>query len=546
MKKVFYAFLFMLFGAFTQQLVAQCMPDSSFTSPGIYPATLPNTCVDAFYETVITIVVPVDTTITNPFPITVPIDSIVLEEVIGMPPGLSYSCAPPSCGFLGGSTACASISGTPTTPGTYPLDLSITVHVNTILGPIAFPDTLPAYYTIEVFPGVAATTSSTPANCAANDGTATVTVTAGTPPYTILWSTGDTTATIDSLVASFYTVNVMDSNGCEFFGSVTVGSLGQGATIDSVSTNIAWDGCGDEDLGLISPLVSGGVPPYSFLWSNGDTTLQADSLSSGSYSLTVTDDNGCSTTQMFEIEAPDPLTVEPTTFDSVSCAGAEDGMIEVGVAGGAGPYEYQWDGLPGETSNAIDNLGPGSYTLIVEDANGCVLTPTYEVFSPDSLLVGLSSMDQSIPGAMDGSAVATPSGGTPPYSYEWNTGGTSDTLSELEAGLYTVVVTDANGCETEAEIEISTLTSVDASWLSDIKMFPNPVSQQLTLQLEWVEMGAYQIEAYSLQGQLIHQEAGTASLRSEHQWEVQDWPSGMYLLHISQGEKRSIHKVMKQ
>jgi hypothetical protein len=547
MKRICIPFLIVLWNALFQQAFAQpCVPDPIYTSPGIYPATLPNACAGEFYEANVTIVVPVDTLITNPIPLTVPIDSIVLLEAIGLPSGLSIACNPGSCGFPGGGAGCVNLSGTPTVGGSYPLDLSIVVYVNLFGTVVPFPDTLLGYYTLSVGDSITVSTTSTPANCAATDGTASVSILGGTAPISILWSTGDTTATIDNLAAGSYSVAVTDAFGCGFSGSVTVGSLGQGATIDSAATVIEWEGCGDEDLGLISPQVTGGTAPYSYLWTNGDTSLVADSLAAGSYTLTVTDSSGCAISQTYEVEAPALIVMNAVRVDSVSCAGAEDGFIEVAVSGGVDPLAFQWEGLTGETTSSLDNVGADTYTLIVEDANGCIDSSSYEVLSPDSLLLSLSGVDQSTPGAADGSAVATPSGGTPPYEYAWNTGGTSDTLSGLEAGVYSVIVTDANGCETEAEIELSTITAVDASWLRTIEVFPNPISQELRIELELAEPGSYQLEVYALQGQLMRREMVSATTRSTHRWEVQEWPAGLYLLQLSHNGKRWTQKLMKQ
>ena len=183
------------------------------------------------------------------------------------------------------ASGCALFSGVPTVADTFDVQIIVSFYVITPIGPLTLTDTLNQSYEIIVHPSPTGTVSVTDATCGSSDGSATVTAAAGIGPYTYEWSNGDTTATADNLSAGNYTVVVFDANGC---GSDTliasVGSAG-GPVVDTATSMTSWSGCSDTGTGTIDLVVSGGSMPYSFLWSNGDTTQDLTNVASGNYTL---------------------------------------------------------------------------------------------------------------------------------------------------------------------------------------------------------------------------------------------------------------------
>ncbi|MEL6630400.1 MAG: SprB repeat-containing protein, partial [Bacteroidota bacterium] len=353
-----------LMSVFQQTQAQSCTPDTSFSATGIYPSTLPTICEGSPYDQTITFVIPADTLLAG-FGL-VDIDSIALNGIIGLPNGLSFSCNPTSCNLPGGASSCVNISGTATDTGTFLLDLNVTFFAK-VGGsfPVTLPFLLEDTLIVTVLPGVEGTTSITAANCGLTDGTATVNVTAGTPPYTYLWSDGQMTATASGLAAGAYTVTVTDSNGCANDFDAVVTSQGGGATIDSAASVLGWAGCAVDALGFVNPNVSGGTAPLAYSWSNGAMTQDIDSLPAGKYTLTVTDNVGCVTVQEYTVSAPDDLVLSSGGQAAVLCAGDATGNATVSATGGVGAYAYSWNTTPVQTTATADNLAAGQYQATV-------------------------------------------------------------------------------------------------------------------------------------------------------------------------------------
>lgn len=293
------------------------------------------------------------------------------------------------------------------------------------------------------------TTSSTNVSCSGgNNGSATVTASSGTSPYTYLWSNGATTSTINNLSAGTYTVTVTDASGCSKTASVTI-TAPPVLTLTANSTNVS---CSGGNNGVATVSASGGTSPYTYAWSNGATTSAINNLSAGIYNITVTDGNGCAKTASVTITAPAAIIVN-TTSTNVTCNGGNTGAATASVSGGVSPYTYAWSN--GAISSTINNLSAGTYTVTVTDANGCVKTGSVTITQPAAIVVNSTSTNISCNGANNGSATVTPSGGTSPYTYSWSNGTTSSTINNLSAGTYNVTVTDAAGCIKTASVTIT-------------------------------------------------------------------------------------------
>lgn len=210
------------------------------------------------------------------------------------------------------------------------------------------------------------------------DGAIFTTITGGTLPYSILWSTGDTIASIDSLCAGTDTIAVVDSNLCLSFDIYTIDEPSE-IVLDS--STVVGVTCGADCDGSVSISISGGTTPYTYAWSNGETTATISDLCAGVYSVTVTDSNGCTYTNSFTVNGPTPIVITLDAINDATCTNTGDGFVEISVTGGTAPYTYQWITETGDTVTSQDLQGAlaGTYILTVFDLNGCALSDTFQL-----------------------------------------------------------------------------------------------------------------------------------------------------------------------
>ncbi len=298
-----------------------------------------------------------------------------------------------------------------------------------------------------------ASTSQTHVSCNGGaDGTASVVANYGTAPYTYLWNpSGQTNSTANNLAAGAYTVLVTDANGCTTIKSTVINE----PTVLTAVANYSNVNCNGASTGSTSVVPGGGTPPYSYLWSSGNTTATANNLPAGPYTVTVTDAHGCTQTATTSITEPTAMSAS-TANTNVTCFGLSNGSATVNVGGGVLPYTYLWN-PSGQTTAIANNIPAGSYTVGIIDANGCTLTTSVVVTEP-ALLTAATSPPTNITcyGFANGSAYVTAGGGTLPYTYLWSPSGqTSQTANNLDAANYTVRVTDANGCSLTSNVLIT-------------------------------------------------------------------------------------------
>jgi len=285
------------------------------------------------------------------------------------------------------------------------------------------------------------------------DGYVTTTTNGGTPPYTYYWSTGETTDAIYNLCPGPYSLTVTDDHGCttSVINTITQPDL---LTLDMDATQVL---CYGECTGEIMTTVAGGTMPYYYYWSDGNTDPNRTGLCADDYWLTVTDDHGCTVSGMVSITQPDALDINAYVTD-VACYGEFTGAIDITVTGGVPPYSYYWTPY-GQTTQNIANLGAGLYCVEVTDAHGCTVTGCWNVTEPaEELTVDATYNHITCYGDCDGFVTSTTNGGTPPYSYYWSTGETTDAIYNLCPGPYSLTVTDDHGCTTSV---INTITQPD-------------------------------------------------------------------------------------
>jgi hypothetical protein len=266
----------------------------------------------------------------------------------------------------------------------------------------------------------------------------------GLAPYNYLWNTSSTDSTISGLGTGNYSVIVTDNNGCKDTASYNL-TQPMALAIDTMIVNGA--NCNLMD-GSLNVSVSGGTMPYSYNWSNGDTTAVADSLAPGTHSVTITDANGCSISVLDSIPEINIPAVS-SVFTNPNCFGEATGSIMTTMTSGTAPFTYIWS--DGDTTPNRTGLFAGYYFLTVTDANGCMVTNVDTLTSPSPILLNFSQVEPTCYDST-GSLTVLPVGGIAPYTYLWNTGDTTQTIDSLPQGNYQVTVTDANGCQEASSV----------------------------------------------------------------------------------------------
>ncbi len=276
-----------------------------------------------------------------------------------------------------------------------------------------------------------------------------ISVNSGTPPYTYMWSNSANTQDITGLAGGNYTVTVTDNNNC----SVSqIFNVGQSTTL-SDSTEVFDATCGQiNGTATIYPI--GGALPYSYLWSTGSTSQTIFGLGSGVYTVTVTDANLCTLIQSVAVGDVGGPEITIDSVVDVSCNGGNNGAIFISVTSGVSPYLYSWSNSA--STQDISGLISGTYSVTVTDQSNCQQFATYVVDQPD-VLNDSAVVNSATCGAANGSITVYPFGGTATYTYVWNTGSTSQTLSGVGSGTYTVTITDANSCSQSSQYFVNSI-----------------------------------------------------------------------------------------
>lgn len=309
-------------------------------------------------------------------------------------------------------------------------------------------------------------------NCnGGSDGTAIISLDNAMEPYTFIWSNDSTTQQVTDLAPGTYTVTATDANGCEIAASVTI-LQPLVLSVNAASTDLTLPNADD---GTASANPTGGTSPYSYEWSNGEMTASIIDLTAGDYIVTITDDHGCTETQTVTVEGFGCIMTISLASVDVSCFGGDDGQATVLPSGGLAPFTYEWSN--GETTPTIGNLTAGIYNILVIDSTNCPANGQISITEPTELVLEITNLVPADCGSDNGTASVTPDGGTPGYSYEWSSGQTDSTATDLAAGIYIITVTDENGCATNIELEIETDNTSDSEP-------PVAIAQNLTIELD--------------------------------------------------------------
>ncbi|WMX16423.1 gliding motility-associated C-terminal domain-containing protein [Aureispira sp. CCB-E] len=385
-------------------------------------------------------------------------DTASTNVIVNQHPSVTISNTPVLCFGTSTGTATANVTGG---GGGYTYTWSNTQTVNPITNlPIgSYQVTVidangcfdSASTTISEPSQVTATISTTAVSChGGTDGTATATVgggTPGVPAYTYDWGTGATaSATSSGQAAGVHTVTISDANGCSITESYTI-TEPSAISFTVSSTSASCNGASD---GSATINASGGVGGFSYAWnSSAQTTATATGLPAGLHCVTVTDGNGCTVDTCIQVNEPAGFSNINFSTINVSCFGGSNGQATISLTGGVGAYTYNWSN--GDNTATATGLDANTHSVTVTDANGCTVTANVIITEPTALQLGFDVDSVQCKNGNDGSVTALVTGGTFPYSYQWDPstgsgGQVTATASNLTVGTYTVTVTDFNGC----------------------------------------------------------------------------------------------------
>jgi hypothetical protein len=343
-----------------------------------------------------------------------------------------------------------------------------------------------------------------------------------------LWDNGVTTKPNNALTSGWHSIVITHPGGCVVTDSVFVPE----PLPIIIDTNIVNNVCFGDSLGSIE-LLNSNYQPVVYNWSNGEISQLVSDLSSGNYSVIVSDARGCIDSLEFLISQPAELLVS-SDVTNVLCNGDANGEIQIQGQGGTGNYTY-WMNQQ-NTSSLNTNLTSGIYSIYITDANNCSSQSlNVTINEPTSLTATLSSTPQVT--SLDGTASVNVSGGTAPYTYEWNDGNNQTEVMAvyLNSGWYSVVVTDANGCQLTDSVFVDSNVGLTEGKSQYILIYPNPTSEML-----FFNVTAEKVEILDLNGRIVK------SLVSSNKMDVRALSAGNYLLKIFSNDGISTHRFVKE
>jgi len=290
-----------------------------------------------------------------------------------------------------------------------------------------------------------------------NNGEIDISVAGGSGTYTYSWSNNEATEDVSGLTAGTYIVTVTDDGGNTAQASY---EITQPTQLTAIATGTSTS-CANS----ATVVANGGTGSYTYLWSNGATTQSITSLSAGTYSITVTDANGCITTASCTVTANQAFNPSASVVD-VSCFGGSNGSITITNANGTAPFQYSINGgLNYQSNNTFNGLAAGTYTITVVDANGCTGFITKTITQPSQLVTSIINIQSTCYGVNTGSIGISVSGGSPSYTYLWSGpnsfSSTQLNISNLATGNYLLTVTDNRGCSINRNVFVPSYNQIN-------------------------------------------------------------------------------------
>jgi PKD repeat protein len=361
------------------------------------------------------------------------------------------------------------------------------------------------------------------------NGTASVSVSSGTTPYSFSWSNGaGNVSSITGLTAGTYVVTITDGSLCTHVDSFVIAQ----PTAIALQVTASDVHCFGQLTGNANVDASGGSPSYNFIWSNNQTGNSVSNLAAGNYSVTVTDAQNCTSSSSFVVSQPSAITAN-TTSTPVSCFGSNNGTANVIASGGMGNYTYSW--CNGATTHNASNLSGGNCGVTITDDNGCSVTASVVVQQPQQIQVTTSTTNGT-------ASIQDISGGVAPFTYLWSTGDTTQTVTGLAPGNYTVTVIDNNACTTAAGVTVENPQGIFESLGNEIAftVYPNPANGYVTIAVG-NNFESTVMNVKNVLGQLLL----TAVLSSaKTQFNFSEFTNGVYFIEIKQNGKQSVKQLL--
>jgi hypothetical protein len=377
----------------------------------------------------------------------------------------------------------------------------------------------------------------------ANNGAINVTVTGGSGSYSFTWSNSQTTEDLSGLAAGSYTVTVDDdnSNCIATSNPLVVTEPGMLMLDNDSSTNVK---CNGTATGAVYVTPMGGTAPYSFSWSNSAQTEDLTAVGAGTYLATVTDSHGCAASSS-AVTITEPAAVV-FTLDSATgnlCFGLTNGALYTTASGGTGNLTVIWN----NTANTgdITNLASGNYTATVTDDNGCSASVTGTVSGPSAALSATSVSTDQTQGSSNGAINVTIAGGTSPYTSLWNNGITTEDLTGITAGNYSVTITDANGCTATLLDTVNLTTGITGLQNQfNVSLYPNPTQDKVFIDLSLVATGNVSVTVYNVDGQLIQEFAQSNITNAHYEMNFKTQAAGVYIAKIKAGDATITKRIV--
>jgi hypothetical protein len=383
---------------------------------------------------------------------------------------------------------------------------------------------------------LAAAPTVAPACAGTSGGSITLQPVNGCEPYTYNWlPNAGTGGELNELPPGAYQLTLTDASGRQIKDTILVPEA-PNPDLSLMATDVQ---CGNQAGGSMAAIVSSGTGPFSYQWlpAAADTSV-LKKLPPGQYALTISDAHGCQDSASANILLLGALTLS-VDGQAIPCYG-QTGWLSATPANGASPFAWQWSGWSG-TDSLAQPLTPGSYAVTVTDVYGCSASFAFPEFTqPDSMYIGTGGTPQTQSSPPNGTAlVTTISGGTFPFEYAWHTLETTQAITGLEAGTYTVTVSDKNGCTATAEVVVELMVSAGEANNQALMLYPNPATN-------WVQLllppGNWYWELNDTEGRILRRGACNTERALI---DLQELPVGTFLLKAWNEQQTWVGRVLK-
>lgn len=370
-----------------------------------------------------------------------------------------------------------------------------------------------------------------------NNGTASASV-MGVKPYSYSWNAGGSpsSATNTNLTSGSYVVDVTDASGCVTKDTVVVKDP---AVLVTNNVVVAPTACKLADASAEAQM-SGGLAPYNFLWSDGQTSGKAVGLTEGVYDVTITDSLGCVVISKMRVSDPNTPTAIPN--DQLLDCSYDTTTVKVNVLAGTGPFTYTWSYKNMKTST-ISGVSAGNYKLHLVDSKGCDHDTTVVISAPTEVKV---NFDNLVDSAGIAKATATTTGGSPAYSWSWAPSGeTTERAVKLKNGVNKVTVVDAKGCSFTYQLDVE-ITTTSVSYLNNpavFNIYPNPTDGNVFVDLNLNTEDDVKIRVLNSLGKVVQVIEKDNVIQDKIAIDLNDFSVGIYLVETTIGSEKIVSRI---